>query len=358
MEIDKAVRDALGSLRKKRYVEEVIADLASMCRRDVPDTSDLIGFKNGVLRLNTNGSGGLGDFSPHSPDNYLLRTFLVDFDAKAPETEGSESFQNWLIDVLGGNTEMWQVVYEVIGSIFHRESVSMQRGVLLVGEGGTGKSMLLSQIERLVGGENTCARSWGDFGYNEFAWGDLYEKALATDSDIDVSRPLSGAIKPAITGNTLLFNQKYKQTFPFNPYATWIGSINRFPETTDPTWGFFRRWIVVPFNRRFSTNSRFEQEMRRLWSAPEAMTRIVYDALRLYVVALRNGTYTIPGLSSEIVDDMHTSPLRSRVGLCLVQRLMIRMLPIAGRRAYPSRKVALFMPRFGRRGMIRMPRKR
>lgn len=305
MEIDKAVRDALGSLRKKRYVEEVLADLASTCRRDVPDTSDLIGFKNGVLRLNTDGGSGLGDFSPHSPDNYLMSTYPVDFNPSAPETEGSKDFSDWLLDVLGGDSGLWCLLYEVIGSIFHRASVDMQRGVLLIGEGGTGKSMFLSQVERMTGRNNICARDWGEYGRDAFAFAGLYQKSLALGADLDVGRSLSGAIKPAVTGNTLNCNEKHQKAFDFNPYATWIGSINRFPRTKDKTWGFFRRWIAVPFNKRFETNAQFEQAKRALWSQPETMSRIVYDALRLYVVAYQNGNYTVPESAAALSREMH-----------------------------------------------------
>ena len=305
MDIDQAVREALGSLRKKRYVEEVLADLASTCRRNVPDTSDLIGFKNGVLRLNTGDGAGLGDFSPHSPDNYLMTTFPVAFDEQAPETDGSTDFQSWLVDVLEGDGELMCLLYEVMGSIYHRQSVDMQQGVLLIGEGGTGKSMFLSQVERMVGRNNICARDWGDYGRDDFAFAGLYEKSLALGSDLDVGGSLKGAIKKAITGNTQTHNGKYQTPFDFNPYATWIGSINRFPRTKDKTWGFFRRWIAVPFNKRFDTNSQFEKMKRALWSEPDTMSRIVYDALRSYVIAYQNGKYTVPDSAAALSREMH-----------------------------------------------------
>ena len=304
LDIDLAVRSELGELRKARYVEEVFKDLAATCRRNVPDTSHLIGFHNGVLRLNLN-EGALGEFEPHSPDNYLMRTFPVNFSSKPEYTDGAQDFENWLLDVLEGDDGLFRVIYEVIGSVFHKRSVDMQRGVLLVGEGGTGKSMLLQQIQRLIGRDNICARAWGDYGYSDFAFGDLYGKSLALDSDIDVSRPLSGAIKPAITGNILTCNKKYQQPFDFNPYATWIGSINKFPRTKDKTWGFFRRWIAVPFNKTFPTNSKFEAEKRKLWSDPATLTRIVHDALCFYVMAYRNGTYTVPDTAAELSREMY-----------------------------------------------------
>lgn len=307
LEIDQAVRKELGILRKKRYTDEVLADLRACCRKPhIPESEHLIGFQNGVLAL-TFGKDEVFQWKAHSPDNYLTTVFPVDFNLDAPVTQGSADFEAWLTEVLDGDTELVKVCYQAMGSIFHKGSVDMQRGLLLVGEGGTGKSMFLSQIQRLIGRENICARSWGDYGNSDFAFGDLYGKALALDSDISVSRPLSGAIKPAVTGNILTCNKKYQQPFDFNPFATWIGSINKFPRTHDKTWGFFRRWIVIPFNRTFKTDSRFESEKRKLWSDSDTLSRIILDSILLYLVAYQEGSFTVPVVAAELSREMYRS---------------------------------------------------
>ena len=302
--VDVAIRAELGELRKARHVEETLKDLNATCRRNIPDTSHLIAFQNGVLDLKTD-DGSLCEFSEHSPKNYLTSLFPSHFSTNFTETEGSKDFDTWLLDILDNDTGLHQVVLEVIGSIFHQRSTDMQRGILMVGEGGTGKSMLIEQIERMVGRENISGRAWSDYGYDSFAFGDLYSKALALDSDIDVSRPLSGAIKPAVTGNTLVCNQKYQQPFNFNPFATWIGSINKFPRTRDSTWGFFRRWIAIPFNKTFPTNSVFESKKRKLWSDPDTISSIIHKAVGLYRTAYLNGTYTVPDAAAELSRAMY-----------------------------------------------------
>ena len=307
LEIDKAVRMELGILRKKRYTDEVLADLRACCRKpNLPDNSNLIGFRNGVLEL-AFGKEEVVKWREHSPDNYLTTVFPVDYTLNAPMTDGAADFDAWLTDVLGGDTQLTKVCYEAIGSIFHKGSVDMQRGLLLVGEGGTGKSMFLSQVQRLIGRDNICARAWADYGNTDFAFGDLFGKALALDSDIDVARPLSGAIKPAVTGNILTCNKKYQQPFDFNPFATWIGSINKFPKTRDKTWGFFRRWIVIPFNKTFKTDSQFERQKRKLWTDDETVSRIISDAIFLYILAYQQGSFTVPNAAAEMQREMYQS---------------------------------------------------
>ena len=315
--VDAAIRSELGSLRKARHVDEIDKDLAAMCRRDEPDTSHLIPFKNGILDLRT--SENSPDFSDHSPDNYLMSFFPIHFKTDFQETDGSKDFDAWLLDILDNDSGLQQLIYEIIGSILHKKSTAMQRGVLMVGEGGTGKSMLLEQIERMIGSENICSRSWGDYGVNEFAIGDLYNKSLSLDSDIDVNKALSGAIKPAITGNILTCNQKYKPAFNFKPHATWIGSINKFPRTKDRTWGFFRRWIAVPFNKSFTTNATFETEKRNLWSDPDTLSAIIYRSIFFYRAAFLTGSYTVPEAAKELSREMHqaANTIMSWIELCV-----------------------------------------
>ena len=188
IEIDKAVREELQELRKKTYTEEVFADLRACCRRE-PSEHDLIAFRNGVVSLPFDEEQTEGELLEHSPDNYLMRVFPIDFNPELGEVAGATDFFDWLKGILGDDEGLLNVVCEIIGSIFHRGSVDMQKGVLFIGEGGTGKSMLLETIERMVGRENICARAWSDFGDSDFAFGDLYEKALALDSDIQVDKP-------------------------------------------------------------------------------------------------------------------------------------------------------------------------
>ena len=108
-----------------------------------------------------------------------------------------------------------------------------------------------------------------------------------------------------MTGNSLTCNKKYQQPFDFNPIATWIGSINRYPLTKDKTWGFFRRWITIPFNKSFGTDAQFAKKKKKLWYQDDVLSAILFTCLQKYVEAYREGTYTIPDVAENLADDMH-----------------------------------------------------
>ena len=123
----------------------------------------------------------------------------------------------------------------------------MQTALLLIGGGSNGKSLFLELVTRMIGYQNIATRDWTSYGVDDFAYADLYNKSLAFDDDIRVTRPLSDNIKKLVTEGWANYNAKYKDAFPFQPYATWIGAINRLPTTRDATYGFFRRFLPIEF---------------------------------------------------------------------------------------------------------------
>ena len=52
-------------------------------------------------------------------------------------------------------------------------------------------------------------------------------------------------------GDTINAERKFESSFEFRPYARLVFSANSAPRSDDATHGFFRRWLVVPFNRTF-----------------------------------------------------------------------------------------------------------
>ena len=45
---------------------------------------------------------------------------------------------------------------------------------------------------------------------------------------------------------------KFKDSFEFVPYARLVFSANHPPKSQDASPAFFRRWLVVPFERTFA----------------------------------------------------------------------------------------------------------
>lgn len=166
---------------------------------------------------------------------------------------------------------------------------------------------MLNIFSEVVGFQNICARSWQDFGNSEFAEADLYEKYLALDDDIQVEQYISSAVKTAITGGTLNCNRKYKDTFVFKPFATWIGCINGMPRSRDKSYGFFRRWIPISFPNRFEENPQFANDLRQVCLTDEGKSGIVTTCLGMYRNAVQANSFTIPESSLQLKHQMELS---------------------------------------------------
>ena len=285
----------LDDLQRSHWVKETFDALKSLTLKLEPKQSDaLIPFENGVLDFDASLKSDDWVFHEHSPDNFLLSSFPVKWDTNA----SCKRFVEWVREIV--NEDDMRIVFEMIGSIFHRGSPSMQSSFLLIGEGSNGKSLLTDILVDLIGIQNVCASDWADYGSNQFATADLFNKALAMDTDIQNNKPIQSAVKKAITGDWMSGQFKYKDPFNFLPVATWIGAANELPKSKDQTFGFFRRWIPIAFPNQFDKNPQFERKLKADCLTAEGKSGIVNYALRLYRAAYRSDTYTVSEASIEL----------------------------------------------------------
>ena len=177
----------------------------------------------------------------------------------------------------------------------------------MIGEGSNGKSLFTDILVALIGTQNVCASDWADYGSNQFATADLFDKALAMDTDIQNKKPIQAAVKKAITGDWMSGQFKYKDAFNFLPVATWIGAANQLPQSNDQTFGFFRRWIPIEFPNQFDKNPQFERHLKAECLTPEGKSGIVNYALKAYREAYRCDTYTVSEASIELNQKLQTT---------------------------------------------------
>jgi len=62
--------------------------------------------------------------------------------------------------------------------------------------------------------------------------------------------------KAIVTGDTISADEKYGQPFQFKPYCKLLFSTNNMPRVGDKTEGYYRRLLILPFNRQFSIEER------------------------------------------------------------------------------------------------------
>ncbi|MGI0016477.1 MAG: DNA primase family protein, partial [Nitrososphaera sp.] len=89
----------------------------------------------------------------------------------------------------------------------------------------------------------------------------------------------SGNFKMLVSGDRMLVQHKNKDPYYFENYAKLIFSANQIPETADKSYAYFRRWIIIPFNRTFEGVEDDKNLIEKL-TTPEELSGILNLALK------------------------------------------------------------------------------
>ena len=129
----------------------------------------------------------------------------------------------------------------------------LQKAILLLGEGANGKSTWLALLTRFLGRHNVAAIPLHKLEADKFSVSRLVGKLANICADLP-SEHLAGTstFKALTGGDTLTAEYKFKDSFDLEPFARLVFSANHPPRSGDGSSAFFRRWVVVPFDRTFA----------------------------------------------------------------------------------------------------------
>ena len=132
----------------------------------------------------------------------------------------------------------------------------IHKAVILLGQGGQGKSVFMTVIRTILGTENVSEVPLHSICGDKFASAVMYGKIANFAGDIDSSKLMdSSTFKSACGEDSLLAQRKNKDHFGFVNRAKMVFSCNTLPTTNDQTAGFYRRWVIVDFNRETVTRA-------------------------------------------------------------------------------------------------------
>jgi putative DNA primase/helicase len=268
------------STRKTTEVMEYIRVDAPLLLETPP--SNTINVLNGLIDVDTM------TLRPHTPDFVSAVQVPVSFDPDAV----CPVWEKFVADVFPEDTRA--IAWEVVAWILTPDQ-SIQKAILLLGEGSNGKSTYLRGVVNVIGKRNTTALSLHKIEQDRFAAARLMGKLANICPDLPTAH-LSGTMMfKALTGGDVLSGEyKFKDSFEFLPFCKLVFSANKPPQSDDATHGFFRRWQVVPFNRTFEEGAadtvRREEIDARL-AHPAELSGVLNKAL-LALPGLRKSGFT------------------------------------------------------------------
>jgi putative DNA primase/helicase len=204
----------------------------------------ILNLQNGILNMHTL------ELTPHSPDQLSLVQLPVNYDpnARCPQ------ITKFLRQVL--HREDVVTALEVIGYCLYK-TAEYEKAAMLVGSGLNGKGVFLKIIEALVGLENTSHVSLQELDADRFAMEGLYCKMVNTFADLKrIKLKSTGHFKMLTSGDTIRAQKKFKDPFNFRNYAKLIFSANEIPESEDQTYAYYRRWLILEFEKVFDDENK------------------------------------------------------------------------------------------------------
>lgn len=204
--------------------------------------SDFINFNNALYNPDT------GLSIPHTKDVYSVNRIPYNYDAKAE----CPMWINFLNMVLNEDQNKIDILQEFIGYCFIK-TCKYEKALFLPGGGQNGKGTFTSVIVSLFGGKANVSAANIEQIADDVKRSAILNKYVNIDTEIPKrAERYESAFKQAVSGEEMLFNEKYIAPYSKAPHCKLIFSTNKMPRIDEGTMGFYRRLLIIPFNRQIS----------------------------------------------------------------------------------------------------------
>lgn len=275
-----------------------------------------VAFANGFLEVEHDGKVRS---SPLVADHRATWALPLAYDPHAT----APRFGQYLAEVFAPDADAdgkERLLAQFFGAALFGLAPRFKRALLLHGPSAdNGKSVLLETISALYPDAARTSISPQDMGDN--AMGALLAgkriNVVAEMPDGDVMR--GEAFKAVIDGSPITRAQKYEKPITFCCEAAHVFAANRLPGSSDKTDGFFTRWLVVSFNRKFARHEMEFGLAKRLIA--DELPGIAAWCVRGAVDLLMAGDYTLPDSSRAEIDQWRhrVDPLALFLAECCVR---------------------------------------
>lgn len=280
------VRDTYKGAKNQQVNEVVsyISDMQEIKRGSIKVNPYILNLENTRLDIR---SGKCLEFTPD----------VIEFD-RIPVTYDPSAYcadlDKMLNRVFCGDREVINLFEEMLGAVLLKHN-RYQKGFLFYGSGSNGKSTILDLIKEFLGFTNYTTMSIQEVT-DRFNKAELENKLANIGDDVNnTTIKDTGTLKKMISGDALSVEKKGGTPYTIIPFATHIYSCNTIPSTFDKSDGFYRRWIVIPFNAKLSPKDEdYDPMIVDKITQPEALSYLLNIGLRGANRLINNGGFTEP----------------------------------------------------------------
>ncbi|MBN1134380.1 MAG: hypothetical protein JXA38_05630 [Methanosarcinaceae archaeon] len=284
-EIRELYKSVCGRDPSSGYIADVLTyleDVAHIPRESIKNDTENICLLNGVYNIPR------GKLLPHSPDYMFIRQIPVKYDpsAKCP------NIQRYINEAVDKTDH--KVLFEFLGYSLIPDT-RIQKGILLIGDGGNGKSVFLDLVGKLVGEANCSHQSLHKLESSQYAAAELYGKLVNKSPDLKSQAIYQNEVTLQAIGDDGKVNGRkiYCPPFDFKNTARFIFSANRLPPVpVGEDFAFFRRWIIIRFPNKFSGTGKEDPELKSKLFTDKELSGLLNIALPALKHLLENGKYS------------------------------------------------------------------
>ncbi len=248
-----------------------------------------LNFLNGTLKIEN------GEFKmfEHSEDDLITYILPYGYDPEAK----CEKFQKYLDQVIP-DVDKQLVLAEFIASVF--SNLKHEKILILLGKGANGKSVFLEISRALLGEFNVSS-----FSLESLTDSKGYHRAELGDSLLNYAGEISTKVNPdefkkLASGEPTIARSPREKPFEIKNYGRLAFNCNHLPDITDNSNGFFRRFLIIPFDVSIPTKDQNKNLAKEIIEEelPGIMNWILEGLKRLYL----NQGFTECQASNEILE--------------------------------------------------------
>lgn len=198
----------------------------------------------------------------NSEKHYLRSQMPYDYDPDAACDEWKR-FLNHIFEPDADRKQKIDLLQEFMGYLLI-PSAKYQVMLWLLGPGSNGKSVINEVIIKMLGEANVSAISLDKIS-KRFQSAELVGKLANISDELEADGYLrDDMLKQAVAGNRIQGEYKNKNPFYFRPYARFVVAMNKLPRIKDTSHGFFRRLMLLTFNRIIAKEEQDRELVQKL----------------------------------------------------------------------------------------------
>jgi putative DNA primase/helicase len=250
--IKENLKDKFTQFKANEILHSLKVDISVGCPEEL-NATNLLNLKNGMFNLDTL------ELISHSTEFKSTIQLPVNYNPDANCFKWFETMRGIFPD----DIEKADLLQEFFGLCLTKD-MSQEKALFMIGEGANGKSTILHILQQILGKRNYSSVPLEQFN-NPHYIANLHNRLANISIETNAkSSVYDSLMKAVISGDTISADLKFKNVIQFNPFCKLIFALNSMPRVDDKTDAFYRRLIIVRFNRQFQEeeqNKNLKQEL-------------------------------------------------------------------------------------------------